>query len=246
MRILFLPVIGATAFFTLLLIYTKLVGPIPFSVTSVTTQKSDTFQVSGEGKTLAVPDIAFVDVGVFASGNTVKEVKDQIDSTIDKVLTAVKTLGIEPKDIQTTRYDISPNYDVKPGRQSITGYQANVNLSIRVSNIDQINSVIDLATQNGANQVWGIKFDISDRTKAENEAREKAVAEAKKKAEQAAEAAGFRLGKIVNYHENLQGDIIPSPVSLSSVQEVREVTAPNIEPGSTEISVTVTLSYEIL
>ncbi len=96
-------------FFILLFLYTKFIGPIPFSVTSVTTQKTDTFQVTGEGKTLAVPDIAFVDVGVIASGNTVKEVKDQIDSTIDKVLNAVKTLGIAPKDIQTTRYDISPN-----------------------------------------------------------------------------------------------------------------------------------------
>lgn len=244
-KILLLPVIGATTFFILLFTFTKIFGPIPFAVNSVTTTKSDTFNVSGEGKATAAPDAAMVTVGIQANGSTVKAAQDQINATINKVSEAVKSLGVDEKDIKTTNYNINPDYDYTGGSQRIKGYSASTNLSIKVREIDKINGVIDGATANGANQVGGISFDIDDKTKLENEAREKAVADAKEKAENASKIAGFKLGRIVNYSENFGGYPIPMFMRAQGAAEVIDSKTTQVEPGSTEIVVNVTLSYEI-
>lgn len=231
-------------FFLLLFVYTKLTGPIPFSVNSMTTTKSDTFNVSGEGKSLAVPDMALVDVGISAQGSSVGQVKDQIDATMNKITSSLKEIGIDALDIQTSNYSISPTFDFREGKQSITGYSANTTISIKVKDIDKVNTVTDLATKNGANQISGVRFDVTDRSKAEDEARQKAVVEAKKKAQDAARAAGFSLGKIINYFENSQRDLRPSPVGSMRAED-SATSIPAIEPGSAEIKIVVTLSYEI-
>lgn len=244
-RILLLPIIGAATFFTLLFIFTKLFGPIPFSLNSVTTTKSDTFFVTGEGKISVQPDIAVVTVGIQANGSTVKSVQEQINSVINKVSESIKGLGVDSKDIQTRNYSINPDYDYTGGTQRIKGYVASTNLSIKVRTIDKVNQVIDAATASGANQVGGINFDVDDKTKAENEARQKAVDEAKRKAQNAANIAGFKLGRIINYSENFGG--YPRPIPLMRVQDASGVLEDptKVEPGSTDISVIVTLSYEL-
>ena len=232
-------------FFVLLFVYTKFIGPIPFSVNSVTTQKSTTFDVTGEGKVAVKPDVALISVGIRSQGSTVKNAQDQINTIINKVSEAVKSLGIETKDIQTTNYSIYPDYDYSASSQMIKGYSSSTNLAVKVRDTDKVNSVIDAATQNGANEVSGISFEVDDKTKAESEAREKAVADAKKKAEQASKIAGFRLGRIINYSEDFGG--FPRPISFRVTAQgaPEEITPTQVEPGSSEITVIVTLSYEI-
>lgn len=229
------------SFFLILFLYVKLAGPIPFAVSSVNTNKSDTFNVSGEGKVFVKPDTAYVTVGIQAEGNTVNQAQDQINQVINKVSQGIKDLGVSSDDIQTTNYDISPKYDFTSGRQRVNGYQANTNLRIKVKDTEKINQVIDAATANGANQVNGVSFEVADKAKAENEAREKAVVEAKKKAEAAASIAGFKLGRIINYSEDFGGPISPSIRSVTL--DTKEAT--QVEPGTSEIKVNVTLSYEL-
>lgn len=232
-------------FFILLFLYTKIAGPIPFSVNSITTTKSDTFNVTGEGTVAAKPDIATLIVGISAQALTVKAAQDQVNLNINKVSEAIKKLGVEEKDIQTQNYQINPNYDFQGSTQRITGYSASTNLSIKVRKIDLINQVIDEATANGANQVGSISFDVDDKTKLENEARQKAVAAARKKAEDAAKIAGFRLGRIVNYSEGFDGGPVPMPLRAIAAPGGGEKIDTTIEPGSSEIKVVVTLSYEL-
>mgnify|MGYP003392988302 CR=1 FL=1 len=243
-KLLFLPIIGATTFFVLLFSFTKIFGPIPFSVNSVVTTKSTTFDVTGEGKVSAIPDIALINVGVFSQAPTVKQAQNLLNKNINQVSDAIKNLGIDKKDIQTSNYNITPSYDFSGSSQKITGYLASSNLSIKVRQIDKANSVIDEATANGANQVGGINFDIDDKTKLEDEAREKAVAAARKKAETAAKIAGFRLGRIVNYSESQLGFLRAVP--MMALADTKSQGAPTeVEPGSTDITVSITLSYEI-
>ncbi len=240
-----MPVIGVTTFFVLLFSFTKAFGPIPFSVSSAVTNKSTTFDVAGEGKVTTIPDIGLVNVGVTANGQTVKQAQDILNTNINKISEAVKKLGVDAKDIQTGSYSINPTIDYTGGSQKITGYAANSNLVIKVRQVDKVNTVIDTATGNGANQVGGVSFEVDNKTNAENEARQKAVEDAKTRAEQAAKVAGFKLGRIINYSENLGGG--PKPIPLRANEAVG-TTQPstNIEPGSSEIQVNVTLSYEIL
>lgn len=236
-------IIPIIAFFVLLFVYTKLAGPVPFSVSQVTTQKTDTFNVSAEGVAETKPDIATVTVGIESRGSTIKNAQDQINAVINNVSEAVKALGVDEKDIRTINYSINPTYDFQSGTQRITGYSASTHLLIKVREIDKINQVIDQATANGANQVGGVSFEVDDKTKAENEARQKAVAAARKKAEDAAKIAGFKLGRIVNYSESFAPDVIPPRVMSLEATGAPKDTA--IEPGSSEIKVVVTLSFEI-
>lgn len=243
---IFPPAATIILFFVALFLYARLAGPIPFAVNSVTTTKTDTFSVSGEGKAIVKPDIALVNAGVEANGATVKQVQDEINKTTNKVTEALKDLGVDEKDIKTVNYSIHPNYDWSSGRQRITGYRASTSLQIKVHNIDNLNQVIDKATASGANNVGNISFDVDDKTKAEEEARKEAVAEAKKKAKQAAEIAGFKLGRIINYSESKNGGEIPIVYREALKLPADAGAEPTeIQPGSSEIKITVTLSYEL-
>lgn len=237
-------IISTVLFFVLLFGYTKLAGPIPFSVNSVTTTKSTTFDVVGTGKASAKVDSAVVTAGVSATGTTVKEVQDKINEINTKVAAAVKALGIDQADIQTSNYDVNPTYDYASGSQRITGYNANTNLQIKIKDIAKLSSVIDASTQAGATNVRQDALQTTDTTQAENEARQKAVAEAKKKAETAAKVAGFQLGKLINYSEGLGDNGGPRPY-LMATDKAAGGAPTAIEPGSNEVVVTVTLSYEI-
>lgn len=234
-------------FFILLFAYTKFAGPIPFSINSVTTAKTDTFSVSGEGKVTLIPDIAVISVGVTAQGSTVTKVQQELNVKINAMSEAIKKLGVDSKDIKTSYYNVSPVYDYSSSTQRITGYQANSNLTIKVRKIDNANAVIDAATAQGANEVGGVSFDVDDKTKAENQAREQAVADAKTKADAAAKAAGFKLGRVINYSEG--GGASPRPMMYDAAKTMPMAGGSNeptqVEPGSSELTVNVTLSYEI-
>lgn len=235
-------------FFFMLFSYTKLAGPLPFSVTSTTNQKSDAFNVTGTGKASAKADSATVRLGVTTSNaQTAEAARDQINQSINKVSSAIKALGVAESDIKTENFNINPNYDYSPsGNQKITGYMGNTNMVVKVKNTDLANKVIDTATANGANQIGGVTFDTLDQTAAETEARQKAIEDAKKKAQVAATAAGFKLGKLLNYNEGMGGGIQPMMYDRVALSATPEKAPTMLEEGQNEITVTVTLSYEIL
>lgn len=237
---------AVVVFFVLLFLYTKFVGAIPLSISSVTTTKTDTFSVTGQGEVSVIPDTAVVSAGVSEQGSTVSEAQNSLNSRINAVSDSVKNLGIDPSDIKTTNYNISPRYNrSREGSQEIVGYNASSNLVIRVKNIDEINQVIDTATENGANVVGNVRFEIDDPDTAEKEARKLAVEDAKQKAREAAEIANFRLGKLVNYSEGRSGGpvLYDFDARAASFEAASAPTA--IEPGSSDVVVTVTLHFEI-
>jgi len=239
-------ILSLIVFFVSLFLYTKFAGPVPFSITNVTSNKSEAFTVTGEGKVSVKPDIATVNVGVQATGTTVKDVQDNLNKNINAVSAAVKKLGIDEKDIKTSNYNMYPDYDYTGPRQKILGYQASSNLTIKVRDIEKANSVVDAATVAGANTVGGISFDVDDKTKAEDEARKLAVVDAKAKAGQAAATAGFTLGKIINYQESTGGNrIYPMYAKADSLPVTGGGAPTELNTGSTDIQLTVTLSYEV-
>lgn len=228
-------------------LYTKLVGPIPFFVNSVNTNKSDSFVVSGEGEVSQAPDTAEVSLGVQSQGNTVQVAQDALNKSINAVTAAVKQQGVAEADIQTQNYSVNPNYDYNGGAQKITGYQAGSNLRIKVKDISKVNAVIDAGTAAGANQVGGVNFTVADPTALESQARDKAIANAKQRAEAAAKAAGFRLGRMVNYSESTNRPGGPELYAMGSSANLKtDAVAPTqVQPGSSTVSITVNLSYEI-
>lgn len=245
------------AFFILMFVYTKTAGPIPFSVNSVTSSNSLPFMVTGEGKIEAVPDSATVRLGVAARGATAEAAKNALNTSINKVIAEVKALGVDEKNIKTENFNVYPEYgdSIAPSGgttpatgNTITGYSANTNISVMVDGTEPVslaNKIVDVGTKEGANLVGGIDFQVKDKTEAMNKAREMAVADAKRKAEDAAKIAGFKLGNIINYSEG-QGGNYPMPM-MAKANDARAMGGQetNIQPGTNDITMTVTLSYEI-
>lgn len=253
-------------FFLTFFLYTKAAGPLPFKVDSISTQKLDNFYVTGTGKSSIKPDKGTVRVGVNSTGKTADEAKSKMNEVINRVSSALKALGISEADIKTENLSVYPIYnDVKPLVMQVpelmpvgttppnpdgkaTSYNGNTTIVITVRKIDLANQVIDTATAQGANQLGGVQFDNTDTTAAENDARIKAIADAKQKAQTAAQAAGFKLGKLLNYQENAGGNVAYYDKAMPMAASGRaEDSAPTqIEPGENEVSMTVTLSYEVL
>jgi uncharacterized protein YggE len=236
-------------FLIILILYFRFVGPIPLSVTQTTVEKKTTFNVEGTGKVSAVPDTAEVNLGIETSKKTVVEAQKEANEKINRIIDAVKKIGIEERYIKTVNYSVYPQYDFKEGR-SVTGYNVNVSLQIKVKNFEKINTVIDSATSLGANQVGGLNFTIDDKKLEElkMQARKQAIEEAKKKAKEMAALAGIRLGKIVNISENSTSPYFPQ--SLKQMQMGMgggdQETQTQIQPGESEITISITLSYETL
>lgn len=226
-------------------VFFKYVSPLPLSISLVSTQKSDSFAVTGEGKVTTSPDIAVLNAGVTVTSLTVKIAQQELNTKINAVSNSIKSLGIESKDIKTSQYALNPQYDYRDGTSRITGYQATSNLVIKIKNLDRANDVLDAVVASGANVVNGLSFDVSDKTKVENEARKIAVEEARTKALEASKLAGFSLGRMINYSENW-GNQTPRPMYAAMDRAGGgEIAKTQIESGSNEITVNVTLSYEI-
>lgn len=234
-------------FFVLLFVFAKWGPSINFATT--TQPVGEPFMVSGEGKVFVTPDIAKISFGITESGSSLKTVQNTVNTKSKTLTDALKKLGIADADIKTTGYSVYPQYDFTSPTQRITGFQVSTNYEVTIKNFDIVNDAITAGTGAGANTIGGVNFEVNDATQKEklNEARKLAVNDAKDKASGLAGAAGITLGKIVNISEN-QGGITPRPLALPASGgglDQKSIAQPNIQPGLTEIDVTVSLSYEV-
>jgi len=240
--------IGVVAvFFIFLFVFAKFGPAINFS--TITQTKGEPFIVSGEGKVTVTPDIAKLNVGIQESGASLKTVQNLVNTKSKNLTDAVKKLGVGEKDIKTVSYNVYPQYDYQSRVPNLTGYQVSTDYEITVRDFDKVNDIIVATTSAGANVVGGISFEIADPTKKQKlqDARDLAVKEAKEKAEGLAKSAGITLGKIVNISENQNGgNIRPLALPVSGGGDLQKSMAqPDIQPGTTEIDVVVSLSYEV-
>src|SRR3972149_8605239 len=232
------------AIFVFLFISSRSGLKVPISV--VSQDRGQPLVVEGEGKVTVVPDIAKVTLGIEESGSSLAAVQKSANQKSKTLTDALKDLGVGEKDIKTTSYNVFPNYNYEVSPQIITGYRVSINYEVTVKDLEKINDVVVLSTQNGANVVGNISFDVNAETKKQKlgEAREEAVKEAKDKAESLAKAANVSLGKILNISEFPSFDSI-TPVALKEGVGGEEPVRPEITPGETEIVVNVSLSFDI-
>ena len=217
-----------------------------------------TFTVSGEGKVVAVPDIAELSIGVLTEGGkNLTELQKQNTEKINRIIFYLKEQGIDQKDIKTEYYNISPRYQSTPcplylqtypeiirpcPPSEIIGYSISQNISVKVRDLSKAGDILAQAVERGANTVYGPNFTIDDPIGFQNQAREEAIKEARGKAKSIAKAGNFRVGKLVSINEGFSG---PIPFFGVEAKEVSGAGGPIIEPGSQEIIINVTLTYEI-
>jgi len=211
-----------------------------------------TITVNGFGEVNGQNNIAVTTIGY---SNTDKEVaKAQADNkeVMDKVMADLQKMGIEDKDLQSN-YVIYPDYNYSPDKgQELVGYNVSNNITIKIRDLSKINEILGLAGKYGATEVGGLSFTIDDPSNLKDEARDKAMADARIKAVQLANALGVRLGEIINYNEyDSSNDYVYTKYygveSSMGMGGIGGGSAPDvISGGSKDVSMNVNITFEIL
>jgi len=234
-----------------------LVGQMFYQSKLLDQQNANQVTVSGEGKVYAKPDIALVSLGVTAQGATVADAAKSNTDKMNAVIDAVKKLGVADKDIQTTNYNLTPNYPSNPvvynlpmistdNPNKVIGYTLEQDVQVKIRDFTKIGDVLSQATTAGANLVGDLQFTIDNPEQFREQARAKAIEQAKANAQNLAKESGVNLGKLINVYEGYT----PSPVMYNSVKAMggaasEAASVPTIQPGQQEIDVTINLTYQV-
>ena len=198
--------------------------------------------VTGEATLSVPPDLAQIDGGVTSEAKTAREASEANNAAMGKVLLALKGAGIDEKDFQTSRLSLQPQS--APNRASgppvVVGYRASNRVTIRLRDVTKVANVIDTLVGAGANDIGGINFMVSQASKLLDEAREKAIADARRKAEIYAKAAGVTLGAPISISE--EGS--PAPMQFRKLAAPMAASAP-VAQGEETIGITVSVSWAI-
>jgi uncharacterized protein len=213
--------------------------------TTATDAPQHTITVTGTGRSIVQPDIADIRLGVTVTKSTVKAARAGAASQMNGVIAAIKKLGIADKDIQTTTISLQPNYaysNSNPPR--LTGYTLSNGIAVTVRNLDQAGDVIDDALAAGATTLDGVSFRVGDPAAAESQARTDAMTEAKGSAETLAKAAGVTITGVASISEVSTPVQPPVYFGAANLGPVADAATP-VQPGTTDITITVTVSYLI-
>jgi uncharacterized protein len=197
--------------------------------------------VTGEATVSVPPDLAEIDGGVTSDAKTAREASDANNAAMGKVLLALKGAGVDEKDFQTSRLSLQPQS--APGRtgpSSIVGYRASNRVTVRLRDVSKVAGIIDTLVAAGANDIGGINFTVSQASKLLDDAREQAVADARRKAEIYARAAGVTLGAPLSITEGGS----PGPMPFRKMVGGMAASAP-IAQGEETLAVTVSVSWAI-
>lgn len=215
------------------------------ALNTATTTNTVTF--NGEGSVLAKPDVAVIDLSIVTEAATSKAAQDDNSAKSRAVTEFLKKQDVDEKDIKTTGYNIYPQYHYpRDGKPQISGYQVNQTVQVKVRDLDKTDVVLDGIVAAGANQVNNFQLTIDEPDKLQAEAREKAIKNAKEKADKLKKQLGIDLGRIVNFYES-SGGYYPVPMykESSSAVDGRGGGGPSIPTGENEISVSVSITYQI-
>lgn len=213
--------------------------------------------ISGMGEVFAVPDIASFTFGVRESAATVPEAQKVVTEKIDNALSEIKKAGIEDKDIKTVGYNIYPRYEYNnrpctqfscpPSEQKLVGYEVSQTIMVKVRDVQKAGGILGDLGSVDVTDVSGLNFTIDDETALQAEARGKAIADAKAKAEVLAKDLGVKLGKVINFSEN--GNY---PIPYYGYEAYGKggdmavsAPAPQIPEGENKIVSNVTITFEI-
>ncbi len=201
--------------------------------------------ITGEGKVTAIPDIASVTLGMENTGMDIQAIQKKNSDTINSLISQLKALGIDEKDIQTVNYSINPQYDYSNGTQTLIGYSVFQNVTVKIRKTDQVSNVLKIAGDLKLNQVGGLTFEIDQPEIYQQEARIKALQNAKDKAQALAAVMGVKLGKVLSFSES-SNNYSPYPIYAEKSMGIGGGgVAPSVSPGSQDVIIDTTIIYEL-
>jgi uncharacterized protein YggE len=207
---------------------------------------TNSITASGAGQASGTPDVAFVSLGVDTVDSNVSEAVSQANATMQRIIAAIQETGVAPEDIQTVSFNVYPEDHFDPQTGESTGertYRVNNMLSVTVRDIDNVSDVIQAGLNAGATSVNSLSFGIADTTELEQEARTKAVENARNRAQSLADAVGVTLGEPIIISETFGG--VPGPVMFDAAAVGMGGAGPQITPGQLTVSVQVNITFAI-
>ena len=202
-------------------------------------------EVSAEGRTTRVPDLATIRAGVVSQATTAAAALSDNAQRMARVLTALKRAGVAERDIATATVNLSPQYRYADNQPpAITGYQATNSVTIRFRDVARSGAILDALVAPGANQIDGPTLSIDKPDAALDEARTDAVKRARAKADIYAAAAGLRVVRVVSISEAGQDAGGGDPVRPMMMMRVRAEAAPTqIAPGEKDVTVPLSVRF---
>lgn len=196
--------------------------------------------VTGEATATAVPDLVDIRTGVTTQGKTAREASEANGRAMAALLLVLKTNGIPEADVQTSRFFVQPVYETNRNPPRVTGFQVTNQVTVKVRDPAVVGDLVDKLVGAGANDFSGISFEISGASKLLDTAREQAIADARRKADIYARAAGLALGRAVSIVEDgATAPIMPRGAAM------RQAATP-VVPGEQELRVGVSVTFELL
>lgn len=219
---------------------------------------TNTISVSGMGEVFAVPDTAEFTVSVRENADTVAKAQEAATKKINDIIAYLKSAGVEEKDIKTVVYNVNPRYEWEsaicregycpPGKQTLVGFEVFQSISVKVKDTKKAGELLSGVGSRGASDVSGLSFTIEDEDALKAEARSKAIAEAKGKADALAQELGVEVVRVVGFYEDSGGYPPPIPYGIGGdamMARTEKALAPELPTGENKIVSNVNITYEI-
>jgi uncharacterized protein len=219
--------------------------------------QTNTISVNGKGEEVSIPDIATFSFSVTETGKTVTEAQEKATTKINATLKAVRDGGVDDKDIKTLSYQINPKYEYQnfpcsqyscpPQKTTLTGYEVSQTIEVKIRDIKEAGELFTTIGSNGAQNISGLNFTIDDIETVKAKAREKAIKDAREKADVIANQLGVRLVRITSFSENTASPYFYARdmVGVSNQAAPEKAPSPEVPAGEQEIVSNVSVTYEI-
>lgn len=219
-----------------------LVGTAPLAMAADETGR---ITVTGEGSVSAVPDMAVMSFGVLKSAPSARQAMDAANKALAEAIKGFKDKGIEARDIQTSGFSVSPQFDYSSKNGAppkLTGYQVSNMLTVRIRDIASLGKILDDAVTDGINSGGSLTFRNSKAKDLVAEARKAAVADAIAKAKALTEAAGVTTGDVLSISEDMAP---PPPGPVMRMAMAKEADSAPVEAGENDYHARVTVTFAL-
>jgi uncharacterized protein YggE len=199
--------------------------------------------VTGSGEASARPDMATVQVGVVTEGDSASEALKKNSQAMEGLMQSLAGQGIAEKDIQTTNVSVSPRYsNIRDREMHIVGYEASNNVMAKIRQLSNLGTILDDVVEKGANRMHGVSFSVAEPNPILDQARQKAIQDARRKADLYATAAGVKLGRVLLIEE--QSHHLPRMEPMMMGRAMAAPAVP-IASGEQEFRVTINVTYAL-
>ena len=205
-------------------------------------RRASTVTVAGSGTVSATPDQAEITIGVVTQASTAAQALTANSQAMERLLQSLGNLGIGPRDIQTTNISVSPQRRApKEGQPpEITGYEVSNQVRVKVRDLARLGQVLDRQVSQGANLVYGIHFGLQEPAPLLDEARKRAMADARRRADLYAAAAGLKVGRVLSVQEAGVAPPGPGPTPRMAMSAAVPVAS-----GEQEMRASVTVTFTL-